>query len=197
MLALLWLPITIAGYRMARQRRFAEHREWMIRSFALTTSIVVNRLWLVLLLLVLWPQLDTTFGGDQTAMINTAAGASVWLSWWSTCWSPSGGCSAGGQPGIGRRCGWIVGEQATAGGDDEFVDLGRWWIAGEQVPSGCGIGHVDEGEAHPAHLRRAVLAVAARRPGLHADRYGRQAQAGGRWHLKMAAVRPDPVSRAW
>ncbi|MGH3907643.1 MAG: DUF2306 domain-containing protein [Pseudonocardiaceae bacterium] len=45
MLALLWLPITIAGYRMARQRRFAEHREWMIRSFALTTSIVVNRLW--------------------------------------------------------------------------------------------------------------------------------------------------------
>lgn len=41
---------------------------------------VVNRLWLVLLLLVLWPQLDTTFGGDQTT-INTAAGASVWLSW--------------------------------------------------------------------------------------------------------------------
>ncbi len=81
MLALLWLPITIAGYRMARQRRFAEHREWMIRSFALTTSIVVNRLWLVLLLLVLWPQVDTTFGGDQTAMINTAAAASVWLSW--------------------------------------------------------------------------------------------------------------------
>ncbi|MGH4009013.1 MAG: hypothetical protein ACRDTH_12810 [Pseudonocardiaceae bacterium] len=39
----------------------------------------MNRLWL--LLLVLWPQLDTTFGGDQTAMINTAAGASVWLSW--------------------------------------------------------------------------------------------------------------------
>ncbi|MGH3964090.1 MAG: DUF2306 domain-containing protein [Pseudonocardiaceae bacterium] len=81
MLALLWLPITIAGYRMARQRRFAEHREWMIRSFALTTSIVVNRLWLVLLFIVLSPQVDTTFGGDQAAMINAAAGASVWLSW--------------------------------------------------------------------------------------------------------------------
>ncbi|MGH3910200.1 MAG: DUF2306 domain-containing protein, partial [Pseudonocardiaceae bacterium] len=79
MLALLWLPITIAGYRMARQRRFAEHREWMIRSFALTTSIVVNRLWLVLLLIILWPQVNTTFGGDETAMINTAAAASVWL----------------------------------------------------------------------------------------------------------------------
>lgn len=81
MLALLWLPITIAGYRMARQRRFAEHREWMIRSFALTTSIVVNRLWLVPLIVVLAPQVDTTFGGDQTAVINAAAGASVWLSW--------------------------------------------------------------------------------------------------------------------
>lgn len=42
----------------------------MIRSSALTTSIVVSRLWGVLLLLVLWPQMDTTFGGDQTTMIT-------------------------------------------------------------------------------------------------------------------------------
>ncbi len=55
-LALLWLPITIADYRMDRQRRFAQHREWMPRSFALTTSIVVNRLWLVLLITVLSPK---------------------------------------------------------------------------------------------------------------------------------------------
>lgn len=81
MLALLWLPITIAGYRMARQRRFAEHREWMIRSFALTTSIVLNRPWVVLYIVVLAPQTDTTFGGDQTAMINSAAGSAVWSSW--------------------------------------------------------------------------------------------------------------------
>lgn len=81
MLALLWLPITITGYRMARQRRFAEHREWMIRSFALTTSIVVNRLWVVVFIVALSPQLDTTYGGDETAMINAAAGASVWMSW--------------------------------------------------------------------------------------------------------------------
>ncbi|MGH4025578.1 MAG: DUF2306 domain-containing protein, partial [Pseudonocardiaceae bacterium] len=80
-LALLWLPITIAGYRMARQRRFAEHREWMIRSFALTTSIVVNRLWVILLVVVLSPQVGTTFGGAQDAMITAAANAGVWLSW--------------------------------------------------------------------------------------------------------------------
>ncbi len=42
---------------------------------------MVNRLWVVLLFIVLAPQVDTTFGGDQTAMINAAAGASVWLSW--------------------------------------------------------------------------------------------------------------------
>lgn len=81
MLALLWLPITIAGYRMARQRRFAEHREWMIRSYALTTSIVVNRLWLIVLIIALSPRVDSSFGGDQAAMINAAAGASIWLSW--------------------------------------------------------------------------------------------------------------------
>jgi hypothetical protein len=34
----------------------------MIRSFALTTSIVVNRLWLVLLIIVLSPQVNTAFG---------------------------------------------------------------------------------------------------------------------------------------
>jgi hypothetical protein len=81
LLALLWVPITIAGYRMARQRRFAEHREWMIRSYALTTSIVINRLWGVVLILALLPQLDTTYGGDMDALITTAAQASVWLSW--------------------------------------------------------------------------------------------------------------------
>ncbi|MFG2041026.1 DUF2306 domain-containing protein [Dactylosporangium sp. NPDC048998] len=81
MLAVLWLATSIAGYRMARQRRFVEHRRWMIRSFALTTSIVVNRAWVILFVILLLPQVDTTFGGDQDAMIRAAAGASVWMSW--------------------------------------------------------------------------------------------------------------------
>jgi hypothetical protein len=81
LLALLWVPVTIAGYRAARQRRFVEHREWMIRSFALTTSIVVNRLWLVALLILLAPGTGSAFGGDEAAMVDAAAAASVWLSW--------------------------------------------------------------------------------------------------------------------
>ncbi|MEU0155625.1 DUF2306 domain-containing protein [Micromonospora fulviviridis] len=81
MLAVLWLATSIAGYRMARQRRFVEHRRWMIRSFALTTSIVLNRAWLILFVILLLPHVDTTYGGDQDAMIRAAAGASVWMSW--------------------------------------------------------------------------------------------------------------------
>jgi hypothetical protein len=71
---------------MARQRRFVEHRRWMIRSFALTTSIVVNRIWGVVLLLLVSPQTlaQDTPGGfvapdDHTAI--AAIGAANWLSW--------------------------------------------------------------------------------------------------------------------
>ncbi|HEY5787390.1 MAG TPA: DUF2306 domain-containing protein, partial [Microlunatus sp.] len=42
-LGVLWLLFTILGYRAVRQRRFADHREWMIRSVALSFSIVANR----------------------------------------------------------------------------------------------------------------------------------------------------------
>ena len=32
MLALLWFGTTLAGFRAIRQRRFADHRQWMLRS---------------------------------------------------------------------------------------------------------------------------------------------------------------------
>jgi uncharacterized membrane protein YozB (DUF420 family) len=77
----LWLTFTIVGFRMARQRRHVEHRRWMIRSFALTASIITNRVWSVVWVLVLWPQLDTTYHGDETLLIQTVAGITAWLSW--------------------------------------------------------------------------------------------------------------------
>ncbi|GLW12367.1 hypothetical protein Misp01_74950 [Microtetraspora sp. NBRC 13810] len=58
MLALLWLGSTAAGYRMARRRRFAEHRRWMLRSFALTFSIITNRIWGMIVVLTLGPSLE-------------------------------------------------------------------------------------------------------------------------------------------
>ncbi|MDT7589702.1 MAG: hypothetical protein QOE32_7252 [Pseudonocardiales bacterium] len=81
-LAVLWLGTAAAGYRAARQRRFADHRTWMVRSFALTLSIVFNRVWLILFLILIdVPSVAGLFGGDETTRIQTAAAASVWLSW--------------------------------------------------------------------------------------------------------------------
>ena len=37
MLALLWLGTTLAGFRAIRQRRYADHRQWMLRSVALAS----------------------------------------------------------------------------------------------------------------------------------------------------------------
>lgn len=80
-LALLWFAVTFAGLVAARRRRYQEHRRWMIRSFALCVSIVVNRVWLVLFLVGLMPFLDGYYGGDMDALIEDAAVASIWTSW--------------------------------------------------------------------------------------------------------------------
>jgi hypothetical protein len=81
LLSSLWLIFTVTGYRMARQCRYDEHRRWMIRSFALTASIITNRIWGVIAFLVLSPQLDTTFGGNQKLLSWTMAGLATWLGW--------------------------------------------------------------------------------------------------------------------
>jgi hypothetical protein len=78
---LLWLVFTVVGYRMVRQGRYAEHRVWMLRSFALTLAIITNRFWGVAATLLLLPQLETVFGGDETALLLVVAPMSSWLSW--------------------------------------------------------------------------------------------------------------------
>lgn len=81
MLALLWLGCAFAGWRMARQRRFVDHRRWMVRSFALTMSIVTNRLWGAVSVIVLSPYIDTFFQGDEQVMAQSIAALSTWLGW--------------------------------------------------------------------------------------------------------------------
>jgi hypothetical protein len=81
MMAVLWLGITLTGFAMARRKRFVDHRRWMIRSFALTTSIILNRFVAVAVVLALTPQLDTTFAGNETWLIQVTAGITGWLSW--------------------------------------------------------------------------------------------------------------------
>jgi hypothetical protein len=80
LLAVLWLATSLAGHRAARRRRYAEHRAWLLRSVALTLSIVLNRVWLMLLL-VLGSGVRELYGADELSMTRSAATASVWLSW--------------------------------------------------------------------------------------------------------------------
>lgn len=44
-LALLWLGTTAMGWRTVLQRKWSVHREWMIRSYALTLSAITLRAW--------------------------------------------------------------------------------------------------------------------------------------------------------
>jgi uncharacterized membrane protein len=48
LLGALWIFVTVQAWRFARDRRFDEHRRWMIRSFALTFAAVTLRLYLPL-----------------------------------------------------------------------------------------------------------------------------------------------------
>ncbi|MFJ6676823.1 DUF2306 domain-containing protein [Actinosynnema sp. NPDC091369] len=78
--SVLWLVITSIALRMARQRRYGDHRKWMSRSFALTMSIVLSRVINVVATIALMPQVDTTFGGSGELMQYSAASIGVWLS---------------------------------------------------------------------------------------------------------------------
>ncbi|WP_410636853.1 DUF2306 domain-containing protein [Amycolatopsis sp. lyj-346] len=73
--ALLWLGFTIAGWRAVRQRRFADHRKWMVRSFAMCMSTLMSRALSPLAFLIVMPR-----GGDEETMILNAATLSAVLS---------------------------------------------------------------------------------------------------------------------
>ncbi|WP_306365822.1 DUF2306 domain-containing protein [Nocardiopsis sp. CC223A] len=79
-IAVLWLAVTLLGWRAARGRRFTDHRVWMLRSFALTMSIVLSRVLGGLAILALVPWLETGFGGDEDLLVQSATAIGVWLS---------------------------------------------------------------------------------------------------------------------
>lgn len=72
LLAVLWFFTGLRAYRAIRVGRIAEHRQWMIRNFALTLAAVTLRNYLPLMLFALhWP-------------FRTAYSAVAWL-----CWVPN------------------------------------------------------------------------------------------------------------
>jgi uncharacterized membrane protein YozB (DUF420 family) len=80
MLALLWFGTTLAGFRAIRQRRYADHRQWMLRSFALAFSIVAFRIWMLIAFTVLVPEIYTGAEVDS-ADVGQAVGVTSWMSW--------------------------------------------------------------------------------------------------------------------
>lgn len=80
--AVLWLGFTVLGYMMARRRRFADHREWMLRSFALIYGIAFNRVIIFLLMPIAVLQASPeALAGDPRELGMAIAPASSFLSW--------------------------------------------------------------------------------------------------------------------
>ncbi|MFI6577581.1 DUF2306 domain-containing protein [Nocardiopsis sp. NPDC050513] len=76
-----WLGFTVIGYVMARRRRYAEHREWMLRSFVLVYGIALQRLVLPLLLLVMLPRVGRDYDGGVPDLVMDLFPASMFVSW--------------------------------------------------------------------------------------------------------------------
>lgn len=79
-LSVLWFLATVMGFVMARRRRYAEHRRYMIYSFALTMEAFTTRLLFVVLLLAMGISPDDPPLEDAASFI-TAAEATAWCGW--------------------------------------------------------------------------------------------------------------------
>ncbi|HJP79205.1 MAG TPA: DUF2306 domain-containing protein [Pseudonocardiaceae bacterium] len=81
-LDVLWMISGIAGYRSARQRKFADHRKWMIRNYGLTFASIASRFWIPVLGVTMVPELGgVPYQGDPNgiAAIHDVASGSAWL----------------------------------------------------------------------------------------------------------------------
>jgi uncharacterized membrane protein YozB (DUF420 family) len=79
-LAVLWFGTTLAGLGAIRQRRFDDHRQWMLRSVALAFSIVAFRVWMIIIFAIFVRGIYT--GADvDTATLDQAIGLTSWVSW--------------------------------------------------------------------------------------------------------------------
>ncbi len=76
----LWAVTGIAGYRAVRQHRYADHRRWMVRNFAVLLASLASRIWQVVGMLIVLPQLHlASYQGDKLAATHDVMSASVWI----------------------------------------------------------------------------------------------------------------------
>jgi uncharacterized membrane protein len=78
-LAVIWIAVNLLGWRAAVQGRFAEHRRWMIRSWALTLAAVTLRLYLPLVMALDLPFLPWYRAISFLAWVPNLIAAELWL----------------------------------------------------------------------------------------------------------------------
>lgn len=81
-LDVLWVISGVAGYRSARQRKFTDHRKWMIRNYGLTFASIASRFWIPVVGIAMVPELGgVPYQGDSNgiAAIHDVASGSAWL----------------------------------------------------------------------------------------------------------------------
>lgn len=79
LLAVCWAYANVQGWRLALAGRFAEHRAWMVRSFALTFAAVTLRLYMPLLPLTGMSPLDAYVATAWISWIPNLILAELWL----------------------------------------------------------------------------------------------------------------------
>jgi uncharacterized membrane protein YozB (DUF420 family) len=79
--ALAWMIATAVAYVYVRKGEYFYHRRWMLRSFVLAVSNILNRVVGFAIQAVLAMQLDSTFGGDSEALKQAVVAIDSWLCW--------------------------------------------------------------------------------------------------------------------
>jgi uncharacterized membrane protein len=96
LLSVLWIGSTIVGVRAAQKRRIAEHRRWMLRSFALACSAITLRAWKLALVLAFHPKpMDVYRVVAWLGWVGNLAVIELWL------WHESRGIARGNRPRLG------------------------------------------------------------------------------------------------
>lgn len=78
-LAVIWIVVTLLGWRAVLQGRFADHRRWMIRSWALTLAAITLRLYLPLVMALDLPFLPWYRAISFLAWVPNLIAAELWL----------------------------------------------------------------------------------------------------------------------
>lgn len=77
--AVLWIAVTAYGFALFARGRTADHRRWMLRSFALTWAVMLNPLLDLWVRPALAASIPTHFAGSQEVYTQAADATRLWL----------------------------------------------------------------------------------------------------------------------